>query len=101
MAFQKRIEYKILFTYIKSILTLLITNLKKFQLTSIRKREEPTVREFRDICNVFGKLQAEEDKNRAMHRQTKGQDLIEPSDHNEQQHIIDFRNKKYSIELTF
>lgn len=62
MTFQKRIEYQILFSYVKNIINMLVKNLERFKKTKIKKREEPTVVEFRQIHEKFVIIQQNEQK---------------------------------------
>lgn len=62
MTFQKRIEYQILFSYVKNIINMLVKNLERFKKTKIKKREEPTVVEFRQIHEKFVILQQNEQR---------------------------------------
>lgn len=60
MAFQKRIEYKILFSYVKGIMDFLGKNLEEFKEAGIKEREEPTVKQFREIHSIFTAMQKDE-----------------------------------------
>jgi hypothetical protein len=73
MMFQKRVEYQILFSYIKNIINFFIQNLRIFQKTSIVLPNELTVKEFRHQYGEFIEHQEELDE-RSMERQPEVED---------------------------
>ena len=62
ISYQKRIEYKILFTYLKNIISMLISNLESFKKFNFKERQEPTVQQFRKIYSVFSLIKDEKRK---------------------------------------
>ena len=63
IAFQKRIEYKILFSYLKNLVVMLLSNLDELKKLNIKERQEPTVQQFRKIYSVFTLIKDEKRKN--------------------------------------
>lgn len=62
IAFQKRVEYKILFSYLKNLIMMLLSSLEDFKKLNIKERQEPTVQQFRKIYSIFTLIKDEKRK---------------------------------------
>ena len=62
--YQKRIEYKILFSYLINIVNLLLSKIRGYKKYNYKEKQEPTVQQFRKIYSVFTLIKEEKRKSR-------------------------------------
>ncbi|CAI2365737.1 unnamed protein product [Moneuplotes crassus] len=87
-----KIKFKTLVQYMKDVLQMLMASIEDFEQSVKKEREEPTVKEFRNIQNIFNNIE-NNDEDTQSNRNSRIDDntKIQEEHVQENQHIEDFR----------